>query len=268
MQRRWILATLLSSFLLNSLPLQSQTIAATTNAKVALTQALARLSGGQAFTDVVINTTAKRVTGPTTEGVNVVLKGRGAAFGKVDYGVSSPEVRTETYASSAGIPACEWIDVSGAAHLSPAQNCVVAIWWLPQLSPLAWIADPDVIATYLGHENYLGSAVEHYTITKRFSSQSATSSAAATRIALLATIDAYFDSGSGLPTVLAYPIHPDSDLATDLRIEVRFSNYTSIGGVLVPYRITRLVNGGVTLDITVTSVMFNAGLSDNEFELH
>ena len=271
MQRRWMLSAVFVTFcLLGSIPLQSQTDTTTSTSlhKAALMQSLFRLNGGQGITDVLMTAAVKRIAGTRTETLNLVLKAKGTDLAKVDYGAVSTELRTETYVNSGGIPACEWVDAAGTPHLSSAENCIVPVWWLPQLSPLAWVAEGAAVPVYVGRENYLGSTVDHYAIKKSFARPTPSVSANAARISLLATVDIYLDSNTGIPVALGYPIHPDSDGLTDLRVDVRFSDYRSVGGVLVPYRITRLVNGGVVLDITLASVAFNSGLSDSEFGLH
>lgn len=48
--------------------------------------------------------------------------------------------------------------------------------------------------------------------------------------------------------------------------EMRFSNYKSVNGVLVPFSVTELIAGQRTMSLELTEANFNTGLTDADFE--
>jgi len=66
---------------------------------------------------------------------------------------------------------------------------------------------------------------------------------------------------------VAFQVHPDLDASKDIAAEVRFASYQSVSGILVPFQIQRMLNGGVVLSVTVTSAVLNSGLPDSIFSL-
>jgi hypothetical protein len=83
----------------------------------------------------------------------------------------------------------------------------------------------------------------------------------------VSTMDFYLDFASLLPLAITFNPHPDNDSNVDIRTEVRFADYRAVNGVLVPFRIQRLVNDGLVLDLTVTNATINAGLLATDFSL-
>ena len=78
-------------------------------------------------------------------------------------------------------------------------------------------------------------------------------------------MDFYLDSTTSLPVAVAFKTHADDDMNIDIPIEIRFENYQSVSGVLVPFHIQQV--GSVNLDVVVTSVAINSGLSTTLFSL-
>jgi hypothetical protein len=83
----------------------------------------------------------------------------------------------------------------------------------------------------------------------------------------LSTTDVYLDAATLLPVAVAFKVHPDKDMNTDIPTEILFANYRSVNGIQVPFHFQRMLNGGVILDVTVTSVALNTGLQDSSFIL-
>ena len=50
-------------------------------------------------------------------------------------------------------------------------------------------------------------------------------------------------------------------------MEIRFEDYLVVNGIQVPFHVQRLLNGGLSLDVVVTNVVFNSGLSDSAFNV-
>ncbi len=66
----------------------------------------------------------------------------------------------------------------------------------------------------------------------------------------------FIDPVSFLPRLLAYSIHSDSGSAV-ISVEIRFSNYQRMAGLMIPTHIERRLNGSpeYTIDITQASVL-------------
>ena len=238
----------------------AQTNVSTDTARFALLNSLALISGtSQPIVDVTMNGTIARSAGDSSDTVVATLTGKGTGASRIDSPLSAV-VHSETSARINGLPICEWTDAKGASHLSPSSNCAVAVWFFPQLSPLASVQDSTTQVLFVGHEKRGTEPVDHYTIIQNFS---ATSSKAA----IQSQVEVYLDSATQIPVALAFQTHPDNDLKTNLAMEVRFSDYRSVNGVLVPFRVTKALNGATVFDFTATDVTFNSGVSDSQFAL-
>jgi hypothetical protein len=81
----------------------------------------------------------------------------------------------------------------------------------------------------------------------------------------LSAEDIYLSTSTYLPVALVFQTHPDSDALTNILIEIDFSNYQSINGVLIPLSVRKYLNGSLFLDITIQSAVLNSGLSQSAF---
>ncbi len=84
-------------------------------------------------------------------------------------------------------------------------------------------------------------------------------------IKILSITDFDLDSATALPTRIRWTTHPEDDLNRCIPFEVRYSDYRDVKGVKVPFHIERYFNGTLQLEITVSSVDLNPGLSASEF---
>ena len=57
----------------------------------------------------------------------------------------------------------------------------------------------------------------------------------------------------------------DDDASTNIAVEIDFSNYQLVNGILVPFHITKVWQGNPLLDFTVTNMAVNSGLPDSLF---
>ena len=221
-------------------------------------QAISAMTSGTATSDVVINANITSANGDDADTGTATFRAKGFVESRVDLNLSSG-TRTETRAA-AGSGA--WKVNDGNATTAAGQNCQTdAAWFFPALSSLAQVSNPNFVFTYIDDEEHGGVNTHHIRV---YQTSTAVDSALFER---MTTEEIYLDVQSGLPVAVAFKIHPDSDLLTDLDTEVRFGNYQKVSGVLVPYSIQRVVNGGVVLDAAVTSAVVNGGVPDSEFDL-
>jgi hypothetical protein len=225
-------------------------------------QALAAISGSAKVTDITLTGTATRTAGSDVENGNFTLKALGTDESRLDLnlvaGLSS-EIRNV----ASGAPQGFLISPSAVESNMAQHNCLTsAAWFFPGLSILSQTADPAVAVTFVGQETKLDTVVNHI----RFKIQSASLSASDNaRLAQLSQTDFYLNSSSNLPVAMVFNAHPDSDAVTNINVEVDFTNYQTVNGVQVPFRIQKFVNGTLFLDLTVQNAVLNSGLTSSAF---
>jgi hypothetical protein len=233
----------------------AQTVAAQSDPQaIALAnQALVTLTGGNPIADAVLSGTVIRIVGGDRQTGNVTLKVKGTAESRIDLALSSTssEVRNDPSGQSF------WFGSDQTWHPMASHNCMTdTAWFFPALSSLASVSNPAVLFTYVGQETHDRMTVQHIRVSRPASDPLFTH---------LSTMDFYLDSSSLLPLSVSFALHPDSDAGRDIRTEIRFANYQNVSGLRVPFRIQKLVQGSLLLDLTVTSAAVNTGLQDSDF---
>jgi hypothetical protein len=225
-------------------------------------KSIAALTGGMPITDATLTGNATRIAGSDKESGTVTLNVKGSGESRIDLNLSASN-RTEIRNDTAGYSQGASILNGGNQQALAMHNCwTSASWFFPELSVLAETADPTQIFSYVGLEKRNGVAVHHlqtfrYTPSKRADITAFNQAASA--------MDIYLDGTSLLPLAFAFNTHPADDELTNIAVEVDFYNYQSVGSVLVPFRIQKLIWNGLALDISVSSAAFNTGLSDTLF---
>lgn len=248
-----------------TLPGLSQTVTKQPTAVTLATQALAALTGGLPVTDVTVNATATRFIGPDQQAGSATLQAKGVAQSKVELDLGTTtriEVRT---LDTDGLNTGQWSNDGTQFTTMAPHNCWTdAAWFFPPLGILSIASQPDVSITYVGRETRNGLQVDHL----QFSQVIAGKDAPATKlIQTLSTVDLYLDANSHLPLVLTSNTHPDKDATSNVPVEIRFANYQPVSGIQVPFRIQKLFDGGLQLDLTVQSATINSGLAATIFSL-
>ena len=216
-------------------------------------KALAALTGGLRVNGVTMNADAIWIAGSDNFTGTAVLQATGTSS-QMDLNLSGLQ-RSETRTVIAGVPSGTWVDGSAAPQPYALQNCLTdTVWFFPSLSSLVQMANVTFVFSYIGTEQHGGVSVQHL----RWSQ---TSSPADPRnlfnVQRLSTTDIYLDSFTFLPAAIAYNVHPDNDIYKDIPVETRFANYQVVSGVQVPLHIQQSLNGGVVLDLTITSSVVN-----------
>jgi hypothetical protein len=227
-------------------------------------QSVAALTGGAPVTDVTLNANVISVLGSDGETGTGTLLAKGTTESSVNLNLSGG-TRSDIRTVSNGGPAGEW-SKNGATtptHYSLHNSLTDAAWFFPALSSLTQTANPNFVFKYIGQEQYNGTNVQHLRVFQIFPSDTSNMLQASRTSAM----DFYLDAGSFLPMAAAFKVHPDSDMNTDIPVEIRFANYQAVSGIQVPFHMQRFLNGTVMLDITVTGAQVNSGLSDSQFNL-
>jgi outer membrane lipoprotein-sorting protein len=120
-----------------------------------------------------------------------------------------------------------------------------------------------VVLSYVGQETRNGESVQHI---RSYVYQSNPPPGVSTQ--QLSTMDFYLYAGTLLPVATVFTAYPDTGAGTNINVEIDFSNYQSLSGVLVPLHIQRYSQGNLLVDITVSGAAFNTGLPLSLFKIN
>jgi hypothetical protein len=225
-------------------------------------KSLAALSGGNSIADVTLNATVISIWGGQSQTGSGTFAAQGWGQSRIDLNLGGG-TRTDVRNLSNSVPAGAWSTNQAPASKYVSHNCwTEAAWFFPGLTSLAQFANSSFVFRYIGLEQHSGLTVQHIQV---FQAAPQDKTGTTQR---LTTTDFYLDANSLLPMALAFKEHSDTDVNTDLPIEIRFANYQQpTKGILVPYHIQELLNGTVVQDVTVTSSAVNTGLPAATFSL-
>lgn len=221
-------------------------------------QSIAALTHGIALSDVALSGDAIWVIGPDRDTATVTLIASGRTESRVDIQLAGGS-RIEVRSSLGGGPEGQWTNADGKHGLYASHNCWTdPVWFFPALSSIGNFADSASLFSYVGKETWNGLSAYHlrvYRSSKNFKD-----------LAQLSTMDFYLDPGSFLPLGISFKTHSDIDVRNDIATQILFADYRSVNGLQIPFRIQRHLGGNV-LDVTVTGVNFNSGISDSTFSI-
>jgi hypothetical protein len=123
------------------------------------------------------------------------------------------------------------------------------------------LANADAAFILVGQESFDGGLTYHLRLWNTFASN-----AEFKYLAEFSVKDVWLDAVTGLPRKLACERREGGGgAAWHARLEIFYSDYRNIGGVLHPFHIEKSLNGTHWQTITVQSVVYNTGLSDADF---
>jgi hypothetical protein len=237
-----------------------QAVARDPRALTLIASSLKALTGGVAVDDVILQATAAYVAGSDQESGTATLTALGNQESLVQLNLDAgtrQEIRNG--------PAGAWSGADGTAHSMATHNCWVdAAWFFPALTLEALQADPTLGVAYLGPVEWNGVATIHLQFSHIVPGQTPAMTA---EIQKLSAVDLYLDPKSLLPLALDFNTHLDIDLNANIPVEVQFGSYQSAGGILVPFRVQRFLQGTLNLDLTLVQAAVNSGVSPSTFTL-
>jgi hypothetical protein len=252
----FFLMTLISS------PIRAQTTIPVRDpqALTAIASSLKALTGGTTVNDVILQTTASYVAGSDEESGTATLTASGNLMSLVQLNLSGG-TREEIRSGPAGV----WIGPDGAAHSMFTNNCWTdASWFFPVLTLEAVSANPQLSVSYLGPDTSKGTPLIHLRVASVLSGQDPTVTALVTT---LSTMDLYLGPQSLLPLVLDFNVQPDTGISMNVPVEMRFGNFQTVSGVLVPFDIQKYLQGTLLLDFKVANVTVNSSVPPDTFTL-
>jgi len=254
-----LLVALVSAFL--SLAAQ-QSPAPSPQAAQLLQQALTAIVASTPLTDVTLSGSAHYIAGSDDETGTATLKAILGAS-RIDLNLSSGP-RSEIQNASGAGPVGSWSGPDGVSHAMAFHNLLTDPAWFFPAFPITHGLSAGYAATYVGHEDHDGQAVEHVTISQTSALQTP---AGAPTMGHLSQMDFFLDSTTILPAAVAFNIHPDNNALLDIPIEVRFSDYRAVNGVQIPFHIQKFLNNGLILDLQFTTAVLNTGLTATQFQV-
>ncbi len=223
-------------------------------------QSIAALTGGTRISDATL-TGSVTWNGADNDTGTATLSALGTGESRMDLALTRG-TRTEIRDASTGLPQGQWVSESGLVGPIAYHNCATdAVWFFPALGSLS--VGPNTVLSYVGQESRNGAAVQHL---QSYIFQSRRTSGVSWQ--QLSTTDFYLDATTLLPVAIAYNVHPDNDAITNLAVEVDFSNYQTVTGITVPMRIQKYLQGGILVDVTVSTAAFNTGLTLSTFAIN
>lgn len=127
---------------------------------------------------------------------------------------------------------------------------------------LSVLNNPDEAYKYIGQESLNGTTVHHIQAWNTFASHPRLQ-----KLAPFSARDIWFDSSSGLPAKLSYSRRAGGGAVPSFPVEVFFSNYNNVSGILYPFQVKKSYNGTPWETISIHSVFFNTGLTDAQFRV-
>jgi len=224
-------------------------------------KALAALSGPTLVNDITLTGTVTRTAGSDVESGTVTLQALAGSGSRMDLNLSNSTLHEVRNLSSLSVPQGYWIAPNGSQQPFSLHNCMTDVaWFAPQLTVLSQLSNPSLVVSYIGQETRGTAVVQHL----HFAYQSGSPDPTGFFQGLSAE-EVYLDATTFLPVAITFNAHPDSDANINIAVEIDFSAYQSVNGVMVPFQIQKLINNGVVLDLTINSAKINQGLTAADF---
>lgn len=228
-----------------------------------LQRSLAALVGTNAVRDVTLNANATWIAGSDNETGTAVLKATSIGQGRIDLSMPTGP-RSEIVDISQTPLTGSWSGPDSIWHAMAYHNLFTEpSWFFPTFLVARVLSTSGYAVSAPDSETKNGISVEHVTVYQ----QSAQLNVPSKLTATLSRIDMYLDASTLLPMAVDFNLHPDSDALTNIPVEITFSNYQNTQGALTPYHIQKFIQDGLNLDFTVTSVQFNTGIANTDFQV-
>jgi hypothetical protein len=229
-----------------------------------LAQSTKALIGSTAVNDVTLTGTVEWIAGSDDETGTVTLKALASGEASLVAALPSGTVN-EVRSSMANGPAGNWTDKAGTLHAMAMHNCWTDAGWFFPVFSSAFASSQNVQVAYIGQESLDGISVQHIRLNRIVPGDPTGTPNAL--VSHLSQTELYFDAQSFLPVAVTFNIHPDNNGSIDIPVEVKYSDYRSVGGVQIPFHIQQFVQFGLHLDIQLTNATLSSGLTSFQFQV-
>lgn len=234
--------------------------AATSPVTTALQSSLHAMVGQNNVQDVTLSGQAEYIAGSDDETGSFTYRATAAGCSRTDLGLTSG-TRSETRQPGNASPLGAWMGEDGVVHASVQHNLMSGYWWpFPALIVSDLLTDSSMVVTFVGQEGpllHLSAYQQH----------AGASPGVNATLQQLTQFDLWLNASTLLPAQLSFNIHPDSNAGLNIPVVVQFSNYQTIGGILVPASAQKYVNSTLAIDAQIQSVGINTGLTSSVFSL-
>ena len=252
------IACALSVCLFFAFQLSAQTTSSTNSSSVqplaALQSAQSALTRNATVNDITLTGTAEWIAGSdddTGTATFQALPGTNRLVLNLSNGPRN-EIR------SANGPAGSWAGIDSVFHPIAVHNLVVDCGLFPLFALATLSASSTTVLTYVGTEVHNGVSSIHISAFQQ-PPPSFDGDASAQRH--LSRVDIFLDPSTFLPLAYAFNSHPDKNALVDIPVEVRYSNYQSIGGLQIPLHVQKFTNNSLSLDLQFQNATLNTGLT-------
>jgi|SRR5712692_428281 len=232
-----------------------------------LARAASVATGGTTIGDVVLSGTVRHIAGSTDETGRAELKALATGEASIDLSLDSGPTH-EVYAKGARSPIGEWSGPDRKLHAIAYHNLLVdPAWFCPALILQRASASAERLTIDVVKEAINGQSLQHLRLSRKLVSGQATvmPKEVVETMEAATQFDLYLDPTTLLPVEMAFQLHPDNNVRQDVPIRVRYSDYRTVNGVQVPFRIRKFINNSLFLDLRLENATFNSGLAPNSF---
>jgi hypothetical protein len=246
-------------------------------------QSLNALTRGSTVTDVAFAATAEWIAGSDNERGTATLKATALGDSRVDLTLPSgsrSEIRNHAGTPLPNSPSIQvpstgttqpvgfTLDPEGVVSAIPQNNMLTdPTWFFPIFTMQRLVGSTNYVLTYIGQDTIAGQPTLHVSASQNFATLANIPVQISTAMQRLSRIDLYFDPATSLPLVLAFNVHPKADFTIDTAIEIHFSDYRTVSGIEVAFRVQKYLNNGLILDLEVTDATLNSGLTGSTFQI-
>jgi hypothetical protein len=257
---------LLFSVLLLTVPAWTQqTTTPSPQGATVLLESLGAMLGRASLSDLTLTGTANRIAGSDDETGTAVLKVLATGQSRMDFTLPSGQSSEIRSIDSNGNQEGVWIGPNGVSHAIPLHNLMTSTaWFQPALALGGIVSSKNYTVSYSGPDTKDGISVTHLTVTQAFPSAPTDITALMEH---LSQMDMFLDTTTHLPVAMDFNIHPDNNALLDIPVEIRYSDYTAVNGVQVPFHIQKYLNNSLALDIQIQGATLNSGLAASAFTI-
>jgi hypothetical protein len=242
-----------------------QPIATNPQGSSLLLQAFSAMVGTASISDVSLTGTARRIVGSDDETGSAVLKALATGQSRIDCSLPTGQTSEIRSIDSNGNQAGAWIEPNGASHAMSSHNLMTSsAWFQPALALSGIVSSQNYTVSNLGPEAKDGISVTHLTVTQQFPDAPPDPTGLMQH---LSQMDVFLDATTHLPVALDFNTHPDNNALLDIPMEIRFSDYTAVNGIQVPFHVQKYLNNNLILDIQLQTATLNSGLTASAFTI-
>lgn len=233
-----------------------------TSAVALLQRSLAALVGTSTVKDVTLTGSANYIAGSDSETGSATLKATAIGQGRVDLSLSGGQ-RSDVADVSQNPWAGSWCGPDGVWHPVVPHNLFSdPTWFFPAFLISRALSTPGYAISAADAETQNGIAVEHITVYV----QAAPADPSPAVNQGLSRTDIYLNASTLVPVSISFNTHPDNNALANIPVQISFSSYQAVQGMSVPYHIQKYIQNSLVLDVALSSVQTNLGLSGSDFQ--